>query len=362
LLSGQDRADRSLHQFLTEIPLAPDVSPIWFRPILHEMRYQLGDERRNADGKSASVPVQITTVDLPLWERTLDAQAESERLPSQLAQRSLDTGAYPRLTYQDRILLVKDHHHWRVAAGFAARDRVLDQHHQAMVDFYEARLDEAIVRYHSMIAELDNQPGTGNLGLAARFNGELAKIEKIKLEIPVAATYGANLKLTGVTMRMAEERVPAIFGEVTNSGSRPIDELRLAVTWYQGRGKNLKIAHREEHPIVLTPIEFTDFSRAVIPFLPGESRQFGFILSAPPEVQQNAAPYVRVGPIAFTQLAAPLPKLETASNPGVPHSHRQPVAAATPNPPSATAAAKPTVASPPLASGREPGVPHSTPH
>jgi hypothetical protein len=120
-------------------------------------------------------------------------------------------------------------------------------------------------------------------------------------------------------MRMAEQRVPAIFGDITNTGNRPIDELKLAVTWYQGRGQNLKAVQREEHSIVVTPIEFTDFSRQVIPFLPGEKRQFGFILSAPPEMQENAAPYVTVAWLAFTQIPAPLPKLDPAAISRVPH-------------------------------------------
>src|ERR1700736_4778091 len=67
LLSERDRADRTLAEFLTEIPLAPDVSPVWFRPILHQTRYELGDEQRSADGSAASVPVRITTPDLPAW-------------------------------------------------------------------------------------------------------------------------------------------------------------------------------------------------------------------------------------------------------------------------------------------------------
>ncbi len=37
LLSAQDRKDRTLREFLTEIPLAPEASPIWFRPVLHKM-------------------------------------------------------------------------------------------------------------------------------------------------------------------------------------------------------------------------------------------------------------------------------------------------------------------------------------
>src|SRR5579863_10738089 len=37
-LTDQDRAARPLKQFLTEIPMAPDVDPIWFRAILLSTR------------------------------------------------------------------------------------------------------------------------------------------------------------------------------------------------------------------------------------------------------------------------------------------------------------------------------------
>jgi hypothetical protein len=328
LLSTQDRVDRSMRQFLAEIPLAPDVSPVWFRPILHSMHFELGDEHRNPDGTAAYVPVRITTLDLPLWERTLDANAGNDGSPGQLAHRSLAAGTYPTITYGDKIFLVKDHYNWRVMAGFAARDRVLDRHRQAMLDFYEGRLEQVIAQYHSMITELEQMPGTGNLGLAARLRTEMAEISKIKEEMPAAAAYSAKLKLNEVVMRMAEEHVPAIFGDIINAGNRPIDELRLAVTWYQGSGKSLKAVQREEHSIVVTPIEFTDFSRLVIPFLPGERRQFGFILSAPPEVQQTATPYVTVASLAFTQIRAPLPRLDAASVSQAPHPADKPVRSA----------------------------------
>src|SRR5262249_10995840 len=160
LLSTQDRADRPLHQFLTEIPLAPDVSPIWFRPILHVMHFELGDERRNPDGVTAYVPVRITALNLPLWERTLDANAGSDGSPGQLVHQSLATGTYPTVTYDDEIFLVKDSHHWRIMAGFAARERVLDRHRQALLDFYEGRLGQVIAQYYSMISELEQLPGT----------------------------------------------------------------------------------------------------------------------------------------------------------------------------------------------------------
>jgi hypothetical protein len=274
------------------------------------MRFELGDEQRSVNRTTAYVPVRITAPNLPLWERTLDAQAGSDGSPSQLAHHSLAAGSYPIVVYDDKIFLVKDHHHWRIMAAFTVRDRVVEQHRQAMSDFYRGRLDQAIAQLHSMISELEQLPGTGNLGLAHRFRAELAAVSKVKAEIPAAAAYSAKLKLESVAMQMAEDRVPAIFGDITNGGTRPIDELTLAVTWYQGGGKNLKVVQREEHSIVVTPIEFTDFSRPVIPFLPGEKRQFGFILTAPPQVQQYATPYVTVASLAFTQIPAPLPKLD----------------------------------------------------
>ncbi|HKV56574.1 MAG TPA: hypothetical protein VJN94_18205 [Candidatus Binataceae bacterium] len=315
LLSRRDRTDVELHEFLTEIPLAPDVNPVWFRPVLHHTQYELGEAHRDASGTSASVPVRITTLALPLWERTLDARAGADSSPSELAQRSLDTGDFPKISYTDRIDLIKEDHRWRVLGGFVVRGRVLDQHRETIDDYHEGRLDEVIARYHSMIAELERQPGTGNLGLATQFKTELAEVERIKAEQPAAAAYAAKLALGNVAMRMSEQRVPAIFGAVTNSGDRPIDELRLAVTWYEGRGKNLKVAYREEHPIVLTPIEFTDFSQEVIPFLPGEERRFGFALSAPPNVQQDGSPYVTIASVAFSQIPAPLPTLPGKAKP-----------------------------------------------
>jgi len=244
----------------------------------------------------------------------LDANAGSDGSPSQLAGRSLATGGYPTITYDDKIFLVKEYQHWHVIAGFAVRDRLLERHRQAMLDFYEGRLNQAVGQFNSLINELQQLRGTGNLGLAARLRAEVANMSKLNAEAPAVTEYITKIRLGQVAMRMAQERVPAIFGEVTNGGDRPIDELRLAVSWYQGRGKNLKIVQREEHPIVVTPIEFTDFTREVIPFLPGQKRQFGFILNAPPEVQQDATPYVSIASLAFTEITAPLPSLQAASS------------------------------------------------
>jgi hypothetical protein len=46
----------------------------------------------------------------------------------------------------------------------------------------------------------------------------------------------------------------------------------------------------------------------VQPFVPGETRSFGFRLTAAPEVQQKATPDLTVSSIVFTQSSAPLPK------------------------------------------------------
>src|SRR5450631_3825682 len=43
MLSDRERKDRTLAEFLTEIPLAPDVGPAWFRPVLRSVQFDLGE-------------------------------------------------------------------------------------------------------------------------------------------------------------------------------------------------------------------------------------------------------------------------------------------------------------------------------
>jgi hypothetical protein len=43
--------------------------------------------------------------------------------------------------------------------------------------------------------------------------------------------------------------------------------------------------------------------------LPGETRDFGFELIAPPQIQQQSEPSLTVGSMVFTQSKAPLPSL-----------------------------------------------------
>jgi hypothetical protein len=298
LLSPADRSARSFSEFLTEIPLARDVSPVWFRSVLQRSEYSLGEEVR--DGDSAMVPVRITAPDLPLWERELNRAAGAGGVAAEAVRRSLESGSYPKWTFDDRIYLTKVHHRWRLAAGFTARDQVVDRHRLALNDFMALRYDRAIPQWQSMIADLRSQKSTGSAGLAARYQRELTRIDRLRATAPESQVYAAQLKLSDVAMKMSKERVPAIFGKLRNAGDRPVDTLALVVSWYVGHGRDTRAVAHEDHVVVFTPIEFADFTRKVAPFEPGESRAFGFILNAPQSVQQEAAPYVTIGAIALS--------------------------------------------------------------
>ncbi len=103
--------------------------------------------------------------------------------------------------------------------------------------------------------------------------------------------------------------MPAIFGRINNAGDRGVDEVRLTVTYYAGRGAQRKLLYQESHSVIVTPIEFTGFIRPVLPFVPGETRDFGFELVAPAQIQQQSEPSLTVGSMVFTQSKAPLPTL-----------------------------------------------------
>jgi hypothetical protein len=306
MLSEQDKKDRDFSEFLTAIPMAPDTSPLWFRAVLHSTHYEAGEVHR--EGDRAVVAVKVTTLNLPLWERTVDAAAGPDHIGGEDAVRSLDTSDYPKVNYNDQIVLTKEHHRWRVLASLAARDHIVDQYREAVALYDQSDFDGAAAAYRKLVAETDQLNATGSGAMKTVYSAELARTEAIIRERPLSQAYVASkLKLSDVAMKMSEDRVPGIFGTITNAGNRALDQVALAVTWYEGRGKNLRQVFSEQHAIVITPLQFTDFSRPVIPFLPGATRQFGFILTAPSEVQQNASPFVTVSAIVFTASTAPLP-------------------------------------------------------
>ncbi len=306
-LTNEDRAARSLKQFLTEIPLAPDVDPIWFRAILFSTRYDVGQPQVN--GERAVVPVKVTMPDLALWERTIDAKAGPQDSLNAAADKSLETGLYPKLRFEDALVMVKQQHQWRVVADFAPRDLIRDGNRDAVGIYHKQDYPGAAAAYQALIAQLNKQEFSGSRGMAFFFKRKLKTIADIQGEVPAAHAYVSRLVLSDVAVKMSEARVPAIFGRITNAGDRGVDEVRLTVTYYAGRGAQQKLFYQENHSVIVTPIEFTGFIRPVLPFVPGETRDIGFELLAPAQIQQQAEPSLTVGSIVFTQSKAPLPSL-----------------------------------------------------
>jgi hypothetical protein len=306
-LTDEDRAARSLKQFLTEIPLAPDADPIWFRAILFSTRYEVGQPQVN--GERAVVPVKVTMPDLTLWERTIDAKAGPQDSLNAAADKSLETGQYPKLRFEDALVMVKQNHHWRVVADFVRRDLIRDGNRDAVGIYHRQDYPVAAAAYQALIAQLDKQQFSGSRGMEFFFKRRLKVIEDIQAEVPAARAYISRLVLSDVAVKMSEARVPAIFGRITNAGDRGVDEVRLTVSYYAGRGAKQKLLYQESHSVIVTPIEFTGFIRPVLPFVPGETRDLGFELAAPAQVQQQSEPSLTLGSIVFTQSKAPLPSL-----------------------------------------------------
>jgi hypothetical protein len=306
-LTDEDRAARPLKQFLTEIPLAPDVDPIWFRAILFSTRYDIGQPQVN--GQRAIVPVKVTMPDLTLWERTIDAKAGPQDSLNAAADKSLETGQYPKLRFEDALVMVKQQHQWRVVADFARRDLIRDGHREAVGIYHNEDYPKAAAAYQALLAQLDKQQFSGSRGFAFFFKRELKAIEDIQAQVPAAHAYVPKLVLSDVAVKMSEARVPAIFGRIINAGDRGVDEVRLTVTYYAGRGTERKTLYQESHSVVVTPIEFAGFVRPVLPLVPGETRDIGFELIAPAQIQQQSEPSLTVGSLVFTQSKAPLPKM-----------------------------------------------------
>ncbi len=307
MLTAQDRSARTLQQFLTEIPMAPNVDPVWFRAILFNTRYEVGEAQ--VSGERATVPVKVTMPDLPRWERTIDATVGADQSANAAADHSLQVGNYPKLRFMDAMVMVKEQHRWRVLADFARRDLMMDRHREVVGIYHSQDHAKAQAAYGALIADLAKEPFSGSRGLQFLFGRELKAIQDIRAQLPASGAYIPKLVLSDVAVKESEARVPAIFGKITNAGDRGIDDVRLTVTWYAGRDTQRKAVFQESHNVVVTPIEFTGFTVAVLPLVPGETRSFGFELAAPPEIQQQSEPSLVVSSLIFSQSKAPLPKL-----------------------------------------------------
>jgi hypothetical protein len=306
MLSHQDQVDRPIEEFLKDIPLAPDVSKDWFKAVLQHTDYEVGESRMASDGK-AVVPIKVTTPDLALWERTIDATTGADTIDA-AAQKSLQEDKYPKVTYAESLVMVKEGNDWKVFVDYPARDKIKKMHKDAVDLYHKHDYDKAIAAYQDLLAALDKEQATGNQGLRFFCAQELKQIQNAKGQIAEAQAYIPKLVLAEVDMKMAASRVPGIFGKVTNAGDKAIDEVLMTVTYYVGKGKRKKSIFTEDHDAVVTPLAFTNFGRPVLPLVPGETRDFGFKLTAPPDVQQKATPDLNVTSIVFTQSQAPLPK------------------------------------------------------
>ena len=303
MLSHQDQVDRTLEQFLAEIPMAPDVSREWFRPIELKMNYTVGEA--TVEGNRAIVPVKVTTPDLALWERMLDAERNAKEPLEKRAQDSLQQNHFPTITYDDAVVMVKESDGWKLVAGFPSKETVAKLHKQAVELYHKRDYDRAIAAYNDLLAELGKAPATGNRGLAFGYERERRMIETAKAQLAEAQAYAAKVRLTNVDMKMTTAHVPGVFGRITNGGDKPVDEVRMTVTFYSGKGARRKAVFSEEHTPIDTPIEFSNFSRDVTPLAPNQTRDFGFRLAASPEVQRTAKPDVTVTMVVFSQLGVP---------------------------------------------------------
>ena len=335
-LSHQDQVDRTLDQFLTQIPLAPNVSRDWFKGVLGAQEYVIGEVKQEGDGK-AVVTVKITRPDLPLWERTIDATIDPNSGPEQAAQKALTEKSFPKVTYDDNIVAVKEGSDWKIFYDFGAKDSIEKKRKEGIDAYHKHDYDKAIAAYQAAIAETDKEEATGNAGVKFQLQKELDDINAVKAQIPDGQAYVPKLALSDVDMKMASSGVPGIFGKITNNGDKAIDEIVVTVTYSEGKGAKKKQVFSEEHSVITTPIAFLNFSKPVLPFVPGETRSFGFKLTAPADVQKKATPDLEVSGVVFSQSKAPLPKAPPAPTPtpapGASPAAGAPGAAAAPPPP-----------------------------
>ena len=306
MLSHSDQVDRTIEDFLKQIPLAPDVTAEWFKSVTHAVDYQVGQVRM--EGDKAIVTIKVTRPDLALWERSVDAAETPGSTAESIAQHQLNNAEFPKVTYDDDMVLIKQGDDWRLVVDFPAKDNIAKMHKDAIDLYHKHDYDKAAQAYQNILAELDKEQATGNAGLKFTYQHEMADVLNAQKQIADAQAYIPKITLSDVDMKMAASRVPGIFGKMTNGGDKAIDEVQFTVTYSEGKGKRKKDVYSEVHVPIATPLEFTDFKRPVLPFVPGETRTFGFRLTAPADVQQNATPDLNITSIVFTQSAAPLPK------------------------------------------------------
>ncbi|HZY59626.1 MAG TPA: hypothetical protein VFE56_07685 [Candidatus Binataceae bacterium] len=339
MLAESDLVHGSLDEFLSDVPMAPNADRRWFRQLEGATSYQVGPAISR--GSEAIVPVNVITPNLVLWERMLGAGGASKELIQASTDRQLYDANYPRLSYPDQIVLVKEGEEWHVLAGFAQRARIADLREQALDAYHEFDYNVALSIYPQILDRLNKAAFTGRGAIRRAVSAEMKAVEAARANAPAAQAYLPKLIVKNVAAKPAQSGASGLFGKVTNAGERAVDQVELTVTYYADNGKPI---YSERHTPIALPLEFTDFDLPMVPLRPGETRDFGFALKASPQIQQQGKPRAAVSGVIFSDAVPTPPKLTGA---GVKTSHRQ--AGNEPQPSSSVAASPAPAATPGLA-------------
>jgi hypothetical protein len=304
MLAERDLVYGSLDSFLGQIPMAPNVERRWFGQIEAATEYRLGTaSERSAE---ATVPVDVTTPNLVLWERMLGASDHTRQAVQAKAEKQLAGGDYPRLSYPDQIVMVREGDEWRLLAGFAQRARINRLHEQALAAYHQLQFDKALGLYREMLERLGRARFSSSGELACRLSREMKRVEQASTSAAAAQSYLPRLLLRNVDAKPTLSGNPGMFGQIVNSGDRPLDEVELTVSYYSGAGK---LVYGETHTPLALPLEFTDFDLPIVPLRAGETRDFGITLKASSEIQEQNKARMTVTGIIFSEPIAAPPKL-----------------------------------------------------
>jgi hypothetical protein len=310
MLAEKDLLHGSLGQFLGQIPLAPNIEQRWFDQVEAATEYRLGPANEQNETQ-ATLPVQVTTPNLVLWERMLAAQSKNRKSLRQDAEKQLASGNFPCLKYEDQMVLVYEDDEWRLVAGFPVRAQIDSLHDQALTAYHQLDYDKALKFYHQMLQRLDHARFTGRVELAGQLGREMKRVEIAAASAASAQAYVARLTLKDVAAKPAMSGGQGMFGEVVNSGNRALDQVNLKVSYYAPNGK---LAYTETHTPFALPLRFADFDLPLVPLAPGAARKFGIRLTAPTDVQQDDRAQLTVSGVILSQPAQPAGIIRAAAD------------------------------------------------
>ena len=304
MLAKRDRDHSSMDEFLSDIPMAPSVERRWFAPIENATEYQV--RRPFSRGDEMIVPVNVTTPNLVIWERMLGALNQTRPEIRTKAERQLSSGGYPRLSYADQLVLVEQEQEWHLVAGFDQKEQITRLRDEALGAYHAFDYDRALSLYRQVMERLEKAPFSGSGGLSRALGDEMKAIEAARANAPAARLYLSKVVLKNVVTKPAQSGASGIFGQITNSGERALDQVELTVSYGPEPGKPV---YSEKHVPISTPLEFTDFDMPIVAFGPGQTRDFGILLKAPPPIQEHDKPSVTVTGLIFSAAPALSPKL-----------------------------------------------------